>query len=137
MSDTPSPEWDLGWRHPVRLHLPYILLAFCLGMTELVQPLPARGLFVDVVLCILTAGWILWMTTLHPAWLNRPRLMGLFVAVLALLMAALITRDAWFGFFLVAGYGYALRVLPWPWRSTSVWSASTRSPCARWPGTSG
>lgn len=113
-------EWDLGWRHPVRLYLPYVLLAFCLGVTALVQRPPVRGLLLDLALCLVAAGWILWMTTLHPAWLDRPRLMGLFVAVLVLILAALITRDAWFGFFLVAGYGYALRLLPWPWRLAGI-----------------
>jgi signal transduction histidine kinase len=132
VNDTPqSPEWDLGWRHPVRLYLPYALLAFCLGVTELVQRPPTRGLILDLALCILASGWILWMTTLHPAWLNRPRLMGLFVAVLVLILAALITRDAWFGFFLVVGYGYPLRVLPWPWRLAGVASMAVLAAIAQ------
>jgi signal transduction histidine kinase len=57
---------------------------------------------------------MLWMFTLHPAWRERPRVMGLFLAVLIVLMAILVVRDPWFGLFTPAGYIYSFRLLPWP-----------------------
>jgi signal transduction histidine kinase len=54
------------------------------------------------------------MFTLHPAWRERPRVMGLFLAVLIVLMAILVIRDPWFGLFTPAGYIYSFRLLPWP-----------------------
>jgi signal transduction histidine kinase len=69
---------------------------------------------IDLVLCALTAAWMLGMFTLHPAWRERPRVMGLFLAVLIVLMAILVIRDPWFGLFTPAGYIYSFRLLPWP-----------------------
>ena len=54
------------------------------------------------------------MFTLHPAWRERPRVMGLFLAVLIVLMAILVIRAPWFGLFTPAGYFYSFRLLSWP-----------------------
>ena len=60
------------------------------------------------------------MFTLHPAWRVRPRPMALFFTGLVVIMAVLVIRDPWFGFFAPAGYTYAFSVLRWPWRLAGV-----------------
>ncbi len=50
----------------------------------------------------------------------RPRPMAVFFTVFAVIMAALVIRDPWFGFLTPAGYLYAFAVLPWPWRLPGV-----------------
>jgi signal transduction histidine kinase len=46
--------------------------------------------------------------------------MAVFFTGLAAIMAALVIRDPWFGFFTPAGYTYAFSVLRWPWRLPGV-----------------
>src|SRR3569833_3172503 len=94
--------------------MPYVLLAALTGATVVVRRSSGDPLVVDLVLCALTGAWMLWMFTLHPAWRERPRVMGLFLAVLIALMAILVIRDPWFGMFTPAGYIYAFRLLSWP-----------------------
>jgi len=94
--------------------MPYVLLAALTGATVVVRRSDDDPLIVDLVLCALTGAWMLWMFTLHPAWRERPRVMGLFLTVLILLMAILVIRDPWFGLFTPAGYIYAFRLLSWP-----------------------
>ncbi|MGH3068845.1 MAG: sensor histidine kinase, partial [Streptosporangiaceae bacterium] len=78
------------------------------------------SLIINLALCGLAAAWMLWMFTLHPAWRVRQRPMAVFFTVLVAIMAALVIRDPWFGFFTPAGYMYAFSVLPWPWRLPGV-----------------
>jgi signal transduction histidine kinase len=93
---------------------PYALLAILTTITVAIRRSNGDPFVIDLALCALTAAWMLWMFTLHPAWRERPRVMGLFLAVLILLMAILVVRDPWFGLFTPAGYIYSFRLLPWP-----------------------
>jgi signal transduction histidine kinase len=93
---------------------PYALLAILTTITVAIRRSNGDPFVIDLVLCALTAAWMLWMFTLHPAWRERPRVMGLFLAVLIVLMAILVIRDPWFGLFTPAGYIYSFRLLPWP-----------------------
>jgi signal transduction histidine kinase len=95
--------------------IPYGLLVVLVGFTVASKHSAGRSLALDLGLCALAAGWMLWMYTLHPAWQARPALMAVFVGGLAVVMAVLVVRDPWFGFFTPAGYYYSFRVLPWPW----------------------
>jgi signal transduction histidine kinase len=116
-----SAEWrDLGgYPTPLRI-APYVLLVLCFVLTETTDPPPGDLQVVDLVLCVLAAAWIAWMTGLHPAWVDRPRLMGLFIAVLWVILAVLVFSCGWFGFVLIVGYAYPMRLLPWPWRLLGV-----------------
>jgi signal transduction histidine kinase len=100
-----------GWRrrYDRRLRLlPYLALA---GSTVLVlltqdaglQNVPLPVTFAGVAV---TAGWLLWMTTLHPRWESRPRVMATFFVVLLVLIAALIYGNSLYGFFAWTGYLY-------------------------------
>jgi signal transduction histidine kinase len=99
---------------PLVTVVPYVLLAILTGVTVVVRRSHGDSFVIDLGLCAVTAAWMLWMFTLHPAWRERPRVMGLFLAVLIALMAILVIRDPWFGMFTPAGYFYSFRLLSWP-----------------------
>ncbi|MCO6007248.1 sensor histidine kinase [Actinoallomurus purpureus] len=99
---------------PLVTVVPYVLLAILTGVTVAIRRSNGDSFVIDLALCALTAAWMLWMFTLHPAWRERPRVMGLFVGVLIVLMAILVVRDPWFGFFTPAGYFYSFRFFSWP-----------------------
>ncbi len=93
--------------------VPYLLLAFCTLLTVIIKGGPAP---VILGLSGLAAAWMLGMFTLHPAWWDRPRMMGLFFTGLVVILGLLVIKAPWYGFFTPAGYFYAFRLLPWPWR---------------------
>ena len=109
-------SWE-GREGRVFAALPYGLLA----ITVIVSVFARGGLGVatllDFALAAAAAVWMLWMVTLHPAWRERPRLMAFYFIVLIVLMAVMVIRAPWFGFFAWTGYlqlgyaqsGYALR----------------------------
>jgi signal transduction histidine kinase len=117
--DAPAYPWEhrLGWLTTV---VPYGLLAILTGFTAITKRSTGGSLVIDLVLCAVAGAWMLWMYTLHPAWRQRPPMMALFLAVLIVIMAVLVVRDSWFGFFSVAGYIYAFRLLPWPWELGAI-----------------
>jgi signal transduction histidine kinase len=95
---------------------PYVLLVLLAGYTVVAEWGDSRAVVIDLVLCGVLAAWMVWMFTLHPDWRERSGVMVVFVAGLLVLMAVLILRAPWFGFFCIAGYAYTFAVLPWPWR---------------------
>ena len=99
---------------------PYVLLAILALFMVAARYTSGTSLLIDLALCGLAAAWMLWMFTLHPAWRVRPRPMALFFTGLVVIMAALVIRDPWFGFFTPAGYTFAFSVLRWPWRLAGV-----------------
>ncbi|MFD1543471.1 sensor histidine kinase [Nonomuraea guangzhouensis] len=105
---------------PVITVMPYALLALLVAVTVINKRSAGGSLLFDLVLCALAAVWMLCVFTLRPAWRDRPAVMTVFVAVLVVIMMVLVVRDPWFGFFTPAGYVYAFRLLPWPWRLPGV-----------------
>ncbi|MFI6028126.1 sensor histidine kinase [Amycolatopsis magusensis] len=99
--------------------VPYALLAVLAVATVPIRWADGRSPVADLVLCALVAGW-LHVVNRHPAWWERPRVMAVFFAVLVVLLAVLVIRAPWFGFFTPAAYLYAFRVLPWPWQLAGV-----------------
>ncbi|MBN6042178.1 sensor histidine kinase [Amycolatopsis sp. 195334CR] len=104
--------------------VPYALLAALAGMTVAFRVPDGEPVVADLVLCALVALWILCVHTLRPGWRERPRVMAVFFTVLVALMAVLVLRAPWFGFFSPAGYLFAFRVLRWPWRLAGVAAVS-------------
>jgi signal transduction histidine kinase len=100
--------------------LPYPLLAFCALLTVIIEGPTGRTTLINLGLSALAAAWMLWMFTLHAAWRERPRVMAVFFAGLVLILAVLVFRAPWYGFFSPAGYFFAFRLLPWPWRLPGV-----------------
>jgi signal transduction histidine kinase len=113
MPRTRQDPWG-GRLSPIVSVGPYALLVILATITVPIRRSNGDSFVIDLALCVLTAAWMLWMFTLHPAWRERPRVMGLFVTVLIAFMAILVLRDPWFGLFTPAGYIYSFRLLPWP-----------------------
>ena len=112
----PGPDpLETRWP-PVLAVLPYAALAFCVVLSlALPNPGPeAEG--IALILSILSAAWMLWMFTLHPAWRSRPRVMALFITVLILLGALLVVDNTLFGIYTFTIYFYVIRFMVWPWR---------------------
>jgi signal transduction histidine kinase len=100
--------------------MPFVLLGLCTIFTlgeEWEDP------FVDVGLAVATAAWMLWWVVLHPAWRERPRLMGIFFVGFVVLGAALVIRAPWFGFFTWTGYFWVIS-LPDRWMPAGVVSVA-------------
>jgi signal transduction histidine kinase len=105
--------------HPVLQVVPVMLLAFGYLLTELVNPEPGTALLVMSGLCVAVIAWIFWWITVRRA----VRTMGVPYAVFFLglvpMLGVLVYISGWFGFFMVIGYGYAIR-LPWRWRMPGI-----------------
>jgi signal transduction histidine kinase len=95
--------------------VPYVLLGALVVVTAVVKHAAGASLWVDLGLCAVAFAWMLWVFTLHPHWRGSTTAMVVFFAVLVGIVAVLVVRDPWFGFFAPAGYFYAFRILPWPW----------------------
>jgi signal transduction histidine kinase len=114
--DPINPDPLVQRNHPVLTVLPYGMLAFCVILSlALPNPGPAAE-GIALILSILSAAWMLWMYTLHPAWRYRPRVMALFITVLILLGAGLVLDQTLFGLYTFTIYIYVIGYLVWPWR---------------------
>jgi len=99
--------WE-RWEQPAIAVLPYVLLVVVASMTVVVKWGESTGdLLIDLGLAAAAGLWMLWNFTLHPDWRQRPRRMVLFFIVLAILMALLVLRAPWYGFFTFTGYFFA------------------------------
>ena len=113
----------------------YALLVFVLALTMLVKPQPRGAFLIDVALCALVAVWSLVLTNLRPAWMDRPRILALFVGGMVAIVGVLIVRDSLFGIYLVAFGGYAF-ALPWPRRMIAVSAVGALSGISQTAGVS-
>ena len=112
----PSAQLELWerWEQPAMAVLPYVMLVVVASMTVAIKWGESTGdLLIDLGLAAAAGAWMLWNFTLHPAWRRRPRRMVVFFIVLAILMALLVLRAPWYGFFTFTGYLYAF-YLPTP-----------------------
>jgi signal transduction histidine kinase len=106
----PSAQLELWerWEQPAMAALPYVMLVIVASMTVAIKWGESTGdLLIDLGLAAAAGAWMLWNFTLHPAWRRRPRRMVVFFVVLAILMALLVLRAPWYGFFTFTGYLYA------------------------------
>jgi signal transduction histidine kinase len=106
----PSAQLELWerWEQPAMAALPYVMLVIVASMTVVLKWGESTGdLLIDLGLAAAAGLWMLWNFTLHPAWRQRPRRMAVFFIVLAILMALLVLRAPWYGFFTFTGYLYA------------------------------
>ena len=106
----PSAQLELWerWEQPAMAALPYVMLVIVASMTVAIKWGESAGdLLIDLGLAAAAGAWMLWNFTLHPAWRQRPRRMVIFFIVLAILMALLVLRAPWYGFFTFTGYLYA------------------------------
>ena len=96
--------------------LPYVMLIISVILTVIIKgDGGVAAMLPDLGLAALTAAWMLWFFTLHPAWRERRLLMAAFFAGLIALTAVLVVHDPWFGFFSFTVYFYAFW-LPAGWQ---------------------
>jgi signal transduction histidine kinase len=110
-----NPDPLLLRDRPALEFLPYGMLVFCV-LVSLSLGTTGKTLVAELVLSGLSAAWILWVYTLHPAWRYRPRVMAVFIAVLMVIGALLIVDNTLFGLYTITFYLYVIRYLLWPWR---------------------
>jgi signal transduction histidine kinase len=110
-----NPDPLLLRDRPVLEFVPYGSLVFCV-LVSLSLGTAGKTLVAELVLSGLSAAWILWMYTLHPAWRYRPRVMAVFITVLIVIGALLIVDNTLFGLYTITFYIYVIRYLLWPWR---------------------
>ena len=102
--------------HPALDVLPYGALVFCVLLSFSFDEPGPNARLAGLILSALSAAWMLWMYTLHPAWRRRPRVMAVFITVLIVLGAFLILDNTVFGIYTFTIYFFVLRYLVWPWR---------------------
>jgi signal transduction histidine kinase len=102
--------------HPVLDVLPYGALVFCVLLSMSLGNPSHAAVVAGLILSGLSAGWMLFMFTLHPAWRCRVRVMVVFITVLMVLGALLIVDNTIFGIYTFTIYFFVIRYLIWPWR---------------------
>lgn len=100
--------------------VPYLLLAAATLIAGLTGGVATPGWPGTLALVGLTAGWMLWLVTLHPAWAMRRRMMALYYGGLLVLIGLLLTRSLWFSLFAFTGYLHAWQFLHGRWRFLGV-----------------
>jgi signal transduction histidine kinase len=106
---------------------PYGVLAIATVLAAIAQGLDVGapgGWPATLVLVGLTAAWMLWMVTLHPAWTGRRPLMAGYCAGLLVLTAALVLRNPLFGLFVFVAYLHVWELLAGGWRLAGVAAAA-------------
>jgi signal transduction histidine kinase len=111
---------------PVIAALPYVMLAVATLATVLIKF--SGGLVAmlpDLGLSVAAGAWMAWFFPLHPGWRLRPRVMGVFFVGLLVLMATLVIRDPWFGFYTFTGYFFVFWLPSGRWRLLGVCAVAT------------
>jgi Histidine kinase len=102
---------------------PYVILAISTVLGVIADGLGRQapgGWPVTLAVVGLTAGWMLWMVTLHPAWRRRPGPMALYCTGLLVLIAVLVFRSPIFGLFVFTAYLHLWELLRGRWRLAGV-----------------
>jgi signal transduction histidine kinase len=125
LASSSGPADRLDWwerrEQPVISALPFVMLTVSTLATVIIEF--SSGLVAmlpDLGLSVATAAWLAWFFPLHPGWRDRPKVMAVFFPVLVALMAALVIRDPWFGFFTFTGYFFVFYLPERRWRILGV-----------------
>lgn len=110
---------DPRWRTALTL-TPYLVLAVLVAFTLGVQWGEWGQLVPTLLLCAVTAAWIVVWQRLPAALQERPALVAVFMTGLIALNLALVFRDSWFGFLTIATFTFAYSIVPWPWELLAV-----------------
>ena len=112
-SDSRLEAWE-RWERPAIAALPYVMLTITTGIGLIIYTGSEGALLIDLGLVGLAAG-LLVTFTLWRAVRERPAFMAVFFTALVIVMAFLVIRTPWFGFFTFTGYFYAY-YLPFGWQ---------------------
>jgi len=111
--DSRLEAWE-RWERPAIAALPYVMLAITTGIGLIIYAGSDGALLIDLGLVGLAAG-LLVTFTLWRTVRERPAFMAVFFTALVIVMAFLVMRTPWFGFFTFTGYFYAY-YLPFGWQ---------------------
>jgi signal transduction histidine kinase len=114
----PEPDGRLEawerWEQPAIAALPYVMLAITTIVGAFIYTGSEGALLIDLGLVGLAAG-LLVTFTLWRSVRERPAFMAVYFTALVTVMALLVIRTPWFGFFTFTGYFYAYYLpLGWP-----------------------
>ena len=98
---------ESGWERREALMLrvlPYCALAVSVVLVTVGDAGSRTHLVVTLALTVAAVAWMLVLTTLHPAWTERPLIMGVYYVGVLALAAALVFCSPLYGFFAWTGY---------------------------------
>ena len=130
MAGGPARSDRLDWwerrEQPVLAVFPYVMLAVSTLATVIIRFGDGlEAMLPDLALSVAAGAWMAWFFPLHPGWRDRPRVMAVFFPGLVILMAALVIRDPWFGFFTFTGYFFVFWLPGRRWRVLGVCAVAT------------
>jgi hypothetical protein len=119
----PEPDnrleaWE-RWERPAIAALPYVMLVITTGIGLIIYTGSEGTLLIDLGLVGLAAG-LLVTFTLWQAVRERPAFMAVYFTAMIMVMALLVIRSPWFGFFTFTGYFYAYYIPVGRWRLLAV-----------------
>lgn len=107
--------------------LPYATLTGSTALAVIGRHAVPGGTSLPVTLAVaaITAGWVLWFTTLHPRWQRRRGPMTVFFLGVLLLIAVLIWCNPLYGFFAWTGYLFVGQALRGRWQLAGAAAVAT------------
>jgi signal transduction histidine kinase len=117
--DSRLEAWE-RWEQPALAVLPYVMLTVAVVISLITRRGPWVPIDSAVIGLAAVAAGLLGLFTLRPAIRGRPPLLAAYFIALALVMAALVVTDPWFGFFTFTGYFYAYYLPNRKWRLIGV-----------------
>jgi signal transduction histidine kinase len=122
MSDSESTFWLDRWRRGAPVRVTIIGYATLAALTVSATTGRWGSPSINLAICLVAALWML--IPVPPALRKRAPLMAVFVAGAITIMAVLVIRDPWFGFYAYLGYSYSILLLPWPWQVPAIASVA-------------
>src|ERR1022692_731866 len=112
--DSRLEAWE-RWERPAIAALPYVMLTITTGIGLIIYTGSEGTLLIDLVLVGLGGGVLVTCTLWH-AVRERPAFMAVYFTAMIMVMALLVIRSPWFGFFTFTGYFYAYYIPVGRWR---------------------
>src|ERR1017187_7858931 len=116
--DSRLEAWE-RWERPAIAALPYVMLTITTGIGLIIYTGSEGTLLIDLGLVGLAAGLLVTCTLWH-AVRERPAFMAVYFTAMIMVMALLVIRSPWFGFFTFTGYFYAYYIPVGEWRLLAV-----------------
>ena len=116
--DSRLEAWE-RWERPAIAALPYVMLTITTGIGLIIYTGSEGTLLIDLGLVGLAAGLLVTFTLWH-AVRERPAFMAVYFTAMIIVMALLVIRSPWFGFFTFTGYFYAYYIPVGRWRLLAV-----------------
>jgi signal transduction histidine kinase len=110
---------DPRWRTVLTV-TPYVVLGVLVAYTVIAQWGDTALLAPVLVLCGITAVWILLWRDLRLPGRDRPVPVAIFMIGMIVLNLLLVLEASWFGFLAIATFSFAYSIVAWPWELAAV-----------------